>query len=101
MSKGYARSYDRPCLVVSLRQCIYGLVQAARQYYKHIVAILKKIGFIGGDVDPCLFTKKSKLGMCYVAIYVDDNLIVGHPKAVEDAIQQLKEHKLILKVEDT
>ena len=87
--------------VVSLRQCIYGLVQAARQYYKHIVAILKKIGFIGGDVDPCLFTKKSKLGMCYVAIYVDDNLIVGHPKAVEDAIQQLKEHKLILKVEDT
>ena len=50
--------------VVLLRHCIYGLVQAARQYYKHIVAILKKIGFSGGDVDPCLFTKKSKLGMC-------------------------------------
>ena len=28
-----------------LGKCIYGLVQAVRQYYKKIVAILKKFGF--------------------------------------------------------
>ena len=39
--------------------CIYGLVQAARQYYKKVVKILKEIGFTGGDVDPCLFCKRS------------------------------------------
>ena len=45
-----------------LNQCIYGLVQAARQYYKHFVAILKKIGFTGGNVDPCLFSRRNALG---------------------------------------
>jgi hypothetical protein len=29
--------------VLLLHQCIYGLVQAARQYYKHIVKILKRL----------------------------------------------------------
>ena len=41
--------------ILLLLQCIYGLVQAARQYYKKVVKILKKIGFQGGNVDPCLF----------------------------------------------
>ncbi len=34
-----------------------------------------------------------------VAIYVDDNLIVGHPKAIEDTIDQLKKNGLVVKVE--
>ena len=35
-------------------QCIYGLIQAARKYYKKAIEIFKKAGFIGGNVDPCL-----------------------------------------------
>ena len=54
------------------------------------VTILKKIGFTGGDVDPCLFSKKSKKGLCFIAIYVDDNLMIGHNAAIEDAIRLLK-----------
>ena len=79
---------------------IYGLVQAARQYYKKARSILKKIGFTGGDVDPCLFMKESSKGLVYVALYVDDNLIVGHRAAIDDAIKQMKKHGLVLKVED-
>ncbi len=40
---------------VKLQKCIYGLVQAARQYRKKIVEMLKSIGFEGGDVNPCLY----------------------------------------------
>jgi len=40
-----------------LNKCIYGLVQAARQYHKKMVTILKQIGFKGGDVDPCLYKR--------------------------------------------
>jgi len=86
--------------VLLLHQCIYGLVQAARQYYKHIVEILKKIGFKGGYVDPCLFSKRSKLGICFIVLYVDDNLIIGHPEAVDDTIDQLRKNNLMLKVEN-
>ena len=42
--------YD--CII--LNKCIYGFVQAARQYYKKAIKIQKNSGFIGGNVDPCL-----------------------------------------------
>ena len=38
------------CII--LNKCIYGLVQAAWQYYKKAVKILKKLGFVGSNVDP-------------------------------------------------
>jgi hypothetical protein len=61
---------------------------------------LRKIGFTGGDVDLCLFVKNSSLGIVFIALSVDDNLLVGHPKAIEDAIEQMKKHGLILKIEN-
>ena len=35
------------CII--LNKCIYGLVQAAQQYYKKAVEILKSSGFVGGS----------------------------------------------------
>ena len=35
---------------VILNKCIYGLVQAARQYYKKAIKILKNLGFIDGKL---------------------------------------------------
>ncbi len=35
-----------------------------------------------------------------MAIYVDDNLVEGHPKAIEDTIEQLKNNGFVVKVED-
>lgn len=96
--EGLEDSNDDEALL--LLTTIYGLVQSARQYYKKARGILRKIGFTGGDVDPCLFVKKSSKGIVYIALYVDDNLLVGHPEAIDDAIQQMKKHGLILKIED-
>ncbi len=76
------------------------LVQGARQYQKKAVEILKKIGFTGGDVDPCLYMKQSKKGLIFIALYVDDNLIVSHQKVTNDTIEGMTKHGLLLKVED-
>ena len=82
-------------------KCIYGLVQSARQYHQKAVKILKKIGFEGGEVDPCLYIKETtKFGRVYIALYVDDNLIVGHPEAINETIEDLRKEGLVLKVED-
>ncbi len=35
-----------------------------------------------------------------MAMYVDDNLIVGHLKAIEDTIEQLKKNRFVVKVDD-
>ena len=84
------------CII--LKKCIYGLVQAAQQYYKKAVEILRSSGFKGGNIDPCLYVKKSMKGIVYVAIYVDDNLMKGDKAAIDDAIMTLKNKGLVLKV---
>ncbi len=54
--------------VLALNKCIYGLVQASRQYYKKAIEGLHKIGFNGGDIDPCLFWIRYEKGAVFVAI---------------------------------
>ena len=65
---------------------------------KKAVEIMKKVGFARGTVDPCLHMKKSLKGIIYVALYVDDNLMMGNPKAIDKAVEQLKKNRLELKV---
>jgi len=62
--------------------------------------ILKRIGFTEGEVDPCLFFRRDEDGIVFIAVYVDDNLIVGSPKAVNKTIDQLKRQGLVLKIEE-
>ena len=45
-------------------------------------------------------TKSCKQGVCFVALYVDDILIVGHPIMVQENIQKTRDYGLVLKVED-
>ena len=40
------------------------------------------IVFRGSDVDPCLMCQNDEDGLCFVALYADDNLAVGHPNAI-------------------
>jgi len=84
------------CLL--LLKSLYGLVQAARQWWKKFVAILKKLGFKGGYADPCLMIRRNKNGLIIVSIYVDDNFCVGHKKALQEFVLELKEHGLVIKV---
>ena len=72
------------CII--LNKCIYALVQAARQYYKKAAKILKNLGFIRGNVDPCLYVKKSAKGILYIALHVDDNLMIENMVEIVDAI---------------
>ena len=65
-----------------------------------MTTILKKIGFKGGDVDPCLYRRQDEDGLVFVALYVDDNLMVGHPNPIQKTIKELQANGLTLKVED-
>ena len=85
---------------VELKKAIYGLVQAARQFWKKFVEKLKLVGFEGGSVDPCLYVKRSNLGICIVCWHVDDAIFAGDKEAVEDAVESLKRVGFELKVND-
>ena len=54
-----ARMNSKEGEILILDKCIYVLVQSSRQYHRKAVKILKKLGFEGGDVDPCLYIKET------------------------------------------
>ena len=56
---------------------IYGLVQAARQFFKKICDALLQADFKASEADPCLVYKEDQgTGVCIMLIYIDDMLIV-------------------------
>jgi hypothetical protein len=79
---------------------IYSPVQSAWHFYIKLMEAIKICSFKGCEVDPCLWTKHSSLGMVIIVIYVDDCLIIGTEEAIEEVINELKGHNFGLKVED-
>ena len=91
---------DKETHCVHLQKTIYGLVQAAREWWKKLKSILVSIGFKGGDVDPCLFYLECEKGIVYIGLYVDDCLCVGHEEAIDFVIEEMKKKGLTVKIED-
>ena len=88
---------DDECFL--LIRSIYGLVQAARQFWKKFVKSLEEKGFETSQADPCLLYRKNQNGTCIIIMYVDDMLIIGDDDAVEETTKEISENFLV-KVED-
>ena len=73
-----------------LEKAMYGLVQAARQWWKQFVKFLESIGFKKSVIDPCLLFREDKNGTVYLGLYVDDVLLIGDSKAIDAAIKDVK-----------
>ena len=74
--QGMSNAGKDDCIIFN--KCIYHHVQAVIQYYKNAIKILKKLGFVGGNVNPLINVKKSE--------------------KIDDAIPALKENGLVLKI---
>ena len=90
------KNRDSECLL--LLKPIYGLVQAAREWWKKLVGSLKECGFEETLIDPCLLLKDTKAGVVTVAIYIDDLLWNGPEKMVKQEIERLMRSGFIMTV---
>ena len=69
-----------------LKKGIYGLCQAARQFWRKFVDTIKKqpFGFTVSPADPCMLFKENNLGICIIIMYVDDMLIIGKREQMQE-----------------
>ena len=69
-----------------LKKGIYGLCQAARQFWKKFVDTIKKepFGFTVSPADPCMLFKENNLGICIIIMYVDDMLIIDKKEQIQE-----------------
>ena len=75
-----------------LKKEIYGLCQAARQFWKKFVDTIKKesCGFQVNPADPCMFFKENELGICIIIMYVDDILKIGKKEQIQDFASKIQ-----------
>ena len=95
--EGLGLDKDKECVL--LKKSIYGLVQAARMYFLKFMKVLRIIGFVGGNADPCMMVRRNNNGICFIAIWVDDSLLIGHEATILQTIEDLKAHGFGLKIE--
>lgn len=77
------------------QRSLYGLKQAPSKWNEHFTCLLKEYGLTSISVDQCLF--KNEKGTLFLAIYVDDGLIVGKNEAKINELLEKLEKKLEIK----
>jgi Reverse transcriptase (RNA-dependent DNA polymerase) len=86
---------ETDCLL--LKKSMYGLVQAARQWWKKFIYMLsQEFKFTRSHADACILFRTDQEGTIILCIYVDDALMIGDDEAITKTVKQLRE-KLSLK----
>ena len=68
----------RGCLYAKLKKCIYGLKEAAYEFYMLLSTFMISIGFIKSEADECLYyMHEDENNYLFVITHVDDLLAVG------------------------
>lgn len=79
-------------LVCKLNRSLYGLKQSARCWNRKFVSFLNKYDFKQLKTDPCVFLGHFADNEIYLAIYVDDGLLMSNSKtAISELINILKQ----------
>jgi hydrogenase maturation factor HypE len=82
--------------VLELKKSLYGLVQAARQWWKTLTYyLMDEKYFIKSEVDPCLLMRENEYGIIYMGLYVDDILMIGNQSAIDKAVEDMKQQYTI------
>ena len=75
---------------IRLQKSLYGLNQSGRMWYNRLSEYLIKQGYINNVICPCMYIKKTTLGLVILVVYVDDINLIGTPQKVQKAIEYLK-----------
>jgi hypothetical protein len=75
---------DHVCLML---KSLYGLKQSSKQWYKILLEVLKKIGFIKFNCDDCAFRLIRGTETAYLLVFVDDFIITSTSRELAEHIQ--------------
>jgi len=76
---------------LQLAKSTYGLVQAARAWWKKFTSVLKNdLGFEQHANDSCLLKRVNSDGKVFLIIYVDDCFVIGDKGAVKKALTDVQ-----------
>ena len=81
-----------PDEVLLLKKAAYGMVDAGKRFWLSILNTMDEMEFKRSKMDPCLYYKWDKNGLCIITSYVDDVYAAGTKAAVMEPKRQFFEH---------
>lgn len=72
--------------VCKLRKSLYGLKQSSRCWNERFIKSLRAFNLNQSEADPCVFISVDIKVMLYLAIYIDDGLVVSSDKVLADKL---------------
>ena len=63
-------------LVCKLKKSLYDLKQSPRMWYQNLDSYIQDLGFKRIQTDQCVYNKQVREHFIYVALYVEDMLVV-------------------------
>ena len=87
----YSRFTDiKGCIIVALDMALYGCIEAAALWHRHLSATLISDGYIPNPHDQCVYNKTSPTGVqCTLALHVDDIFAASADRAMLHSIVAL------------
>jgi Reverse transcriptase (RNA-dependent DNA polymerase) len=81
-----SKKTDSSTQCVKLQKALYGLVQAARNWWKNLKEVMKPIDYIPSAAYPCLFIITST-NKTFVVIYIDDGGVFSTKENIDTLIK--------------
>ena len=98
---GLPEGVSKETHVLRLNSSMYGLIQAARCFFKELSGyLINQCNFIKSEADQCLLYKRSDLGVSVILVYVDDDGCFGDRAALDDAERAIKARFSIKRVDN-
>lgn len=72
-----------------LRKALYGLRQAAKEWYQKWSDTLNELGFFAAKADPCLFLGNIDGQSVHIVLHVDDILLFGSNTAIDALVAEI------------
>lgn len=78
--------------VCKLLKSLYGLKQAPRCWTEHFREFIESLGFVQSEADPCLYVYVNGEERAYLALFVDDGVIVvTHEHLIDELFCNLRQ----------
>ena len=80
----------KPAHVLYVTKALYGLSESGRRWFERLRDALKELGLAQSFHDPCVFYKREGDNTTLVCVHVDDALLAGDPKHIDELKDKIR-----------
>jgi hypothetical protein len=88
---------EKKDLVCKLKISLYGLKQSPKMWYQNLDTYILSLGFVRINTDHCIYSKEEGGCFIYVALYVDDMLLIENKMNTINEVKKQLSSKLDMK----